>query len=60
MGDRWYRGWEDGQRLVYNLALLERLDACYVPVPEIPAELLRGATSSTMPPPPVRTASTGE
>lgn len=35
-GDRssqWRRGWEDGQRLAYNLELLDRLKECFVPVP---------------------------
>ena len=35
-GDRsgtWRRGWEDGQRLAYNLELLRHLKDCFVPVP---------------------------
>jgi len=35
---RWRRGFDDGQRLVYNISLLERLDPCYVPVPAVPGE----------------------
>lgn len=29
----WNRGYEDGQRLAYNLELLRRLKGCFVPVP---------------------------
>ena len=36
--ERWRRGFDDGQRLVYNITLLERLDRCYVPVPAVPEE----------------------
>lgn len=32
----WERGYEDGQRLVYNLELLRRLPRCFVPVPPAP------------------------
>ena len=34
----WCAGFHDGQALVYNLAVLSRLTACYVEVPELPAE----------------------
>ena len=34
----WCAGFYDGQALVYNLAVLSRLPACYVDVPELPAE----------------------
>jgi hypothetical protein len=34
----WCAGFFDGQALVYNLAVLSRLPACYVDVPELPAE----------------------
>jgi len=34
----WCAGFYDGQALVYNLAVLSRLPACYVEVPELPAE----------------------
>jgi hypothetical protein len=30
----WNRGYEDGQRLAYNLELLRRLKDCFVPVPQ--------------------------
>lgn len=30
----WKRGYEDGQRLAWNLELLRRLKECFVPVPE--------------------------
>jgi hypothetical protein len=61
MSQSWLRGWEDGQRLVYSLAMLNRLDACYVPVPDIPAELLEleSATSSTREAAPVRSVRSG-
>ncbi len=36
---RWRRGYEDGQRLVYSIVLLERLEGCYVPVPPVPGEI---------------------
>jgi hypothetical protein len=32
-GSQWRRGWEDGQRLAYNLELLDRLKECFVLVP---------------------------
>jgi hypothetical protein len=32
----WKRGYEDGQRLGWNLALLRRLKECFVPVPAPP------------------------
>jgi hypothetical protein len=35
---RFRRGFEDGQRLVYHITLVERLDRCYVPVPEVPQD----------------------
>jgi len=31
--DEWRRGWQDGQRLVFDLELLRRLPRCFVPVP---------------------------
>lgn len=33
----WRRGYEDGQRLAYNLELARRLGDCFVPVPPPPA-----------------------
>lgn len=30
----WKRGYEDGQRLAYNVELLRKLKGCFVPVPE--------------------------
>jgi len=36
---RWRKGYEDGQRLVYSIVLLERLEGCYVPVPLVPGEI---------------------
>ncbi|MDX2438252.1 MAG: hypothetical protein QNL88_14540 [Acidobacteriota bacterium] len=33
---RWRDGWEDGQELVFNVLLAERLQACRVPVPPAP------------------------
>jgi hypothetical protein len=36
----WRKGYEDGQRLVYSIVLLERLEGCYVPVPSVPGETL--------------------
>ncbi len=35
--DDWQRGYEDGQRLSWNLELLSRLGSCFVPVPPPPA-----------------------
>lgn len=32
-GSNWKRGYEDGQRLAYNLELIHRLRECFVPVP---------------------------
>ncbi|HYN19705.1 MAG TPA: hypothetical protein VE078_02015, partial [Thermoanaerobaculia bacterium] len=32
-GSDWRRGYEDGQRLAWNLELLRKLKSCYVPVP---------------------------
>jgi hypothetical protein len=32
-GSDWRRGYEDGQRLAWNLALLRKLRGCFVPVP---------------------------
>jgi hypothetical protein len=34
----WCDGYHDGQALIYNLAILSRLPACYVEVPELPEE----------------------
>jgi hypothetical protein len=34
--DLWRRGYEDGQRLVYNLELVRRLPDCFVPIPPAP------------------------
>jgi hypothetical protein len=31
--EQWRHGYADGQRLLYNIELLERLETCYVPVP---------------------------
>jgi hypothetical protein len=36
---RWRKGYDDGQRLVYSIVLLERLEGCYVPVPPVPGEI---------------------
>ncbi len=36
--ETWCAGFHDGQALVYSLAILSRLPACYVEVPELPAE----------------------
>jgi len=36
---RWRKGYEDGQRLVYSIVLLEKLEGCYVPVPHVPGEI---------------------
>jgi hypothetical protein len=33
----WCDGYEDGQRLLYSIALVRRLSACYVAVPPIPS-----------------------
>ena len=33
---KWRRGYDDGQRLVYGIIVLERIDQCYVPVPPVP------------------------
>jgi hypothetical protein len=35
---RWKEGFKDGQELVFNLLLADRLDACYVPVPALPVD----------------------
>lgn len=35
-GSDWKRGYEDGQRLGWNLELLRRLKECFVPVPATP------------------------
>jgi hypothetical protein len=35
-GSKWKRGYEDGQRLGWNLELLRRLKECFVPVPAGP------------------------
>ena len=46
--ERWRRGYEDGQRMMHGIRLLERLDACYVPVPPVPDEAaLSDASVST-------------
>jgi hypothetical protein len=34
----WCAGYYDGQALVYHLAIVSRLPACYVDVPELPAD----------------------
>ena len=34
----WCAGYHDGQALIYSLAVLSRLPACYVEVPALPAE----------------------
>jgi hypothetical protein len=36
--ERWCDGYHDGQRLLYNIALVRRLSACYVEPPPLPAE----------------------
>jgi hypothetical protein len=41
--ERWRRGYEDGQRLVHSILLLERLDHCYVTVPPVPGEGSQGS-----------------
>lgn len=33
---RWREGWEDGQELIFNVLLAERLQSCRVPVPPAP------------------------
>jgi len=43
----WRRGWDDGQRLVYGLAVWERLERCYVAVPPVPGEALPASDSLT-------------
>ncbi len=46
--ERWRRGYEDGQRMMHGIRLLERLDGCYVPVPPVPDEAaLSDASVST-------------
>lgn len=32
---RWRDGWDDGQELVFNLLVANRLQSCFVPVPEV-------------------------
>jgi hypothetical protein len=32
---RWKEGWEDGQDLIFNLLVAERLQACTVPIPAV-------------------------
>jgi hypothetical protein len=32
---RWKEGWEDGQDLIFNLLIAQRLQACMVPVPAV-------------------------
>jgi hypothetical protein len=32
---RWKEGWEDGQDLIFNLLIAQRLQACLVPVPAV-------------------------
>ena len=32
---RWRAGWDDGQALVYNVLVANRLQACFVPVPPV-------------------------
>jgi hypothetical protein len=34
----WVDGWDDGQELVFNILLAQRLEGCFVPVPEVPAD----------------------
>jgi hypothetical protein len=49
---QWRKGYEDGQRLVYSIVLLERLEGCYVPVPSVPGEfepVTRDVTSARTP-----------
>ncbi len=36
-GSDWRRGYEDGQRLAWNLELMRRLKRCFVPVPAAPS-----------------------
>jgi hypothetical protein len=33
---RWQNGWDDGQRLIFNVLLADRLRGCSVPVPAVP------------------------
>ncbi len=33
---RWRDGWQDGQELIFNVLLAERLQTCRVPVPPVP------------------------
>ncbi len=33
---RWQSGWDDGQRLIFNVLLADRLRGCTVPVPAVP------------------------
>jgi hypothetical protein len=47
--ERWRRGYADGQRLVYHIYLVERLDRCYVDVPALPNEAGREMTSRRIP-----------
>ena len=35
---RWREGWEDGQELVFDLALVDRLRGCYVQPPPMPPQ----------------------
>lgn len=44
--DTWKQGYDHGQQLVYSLALLERLGACYVEVPPLPDGAAQAATAS--------------
>ena len=34
---RWRDGWDDGQELVFNVLIANRLQGCFVPVPPIAA-----------------------
>ncbi|HXV75840.1 MAG TPA: hypothetical protein VD788_05920 [Candidatus Polarisedimenticolaceae bacterium] len=43
---RWLRGFADGQRLVYYIELIDRLESCYLPLPPLPVETAAEASAS--------------
>ena len=45
----WREGYDDGQRLLYNIAVMERIEACYVDVPPVPETTSGDLTSATAP-----------
>ncbi|MDX1389008.1 MAG: hypothetical protein R3344_07445 [Acidobacteriota bacterium] len=47
--ERWRRGFEDGQKMMHGIRLLERLDGCYVPVPPVPDEAALSDASVSAP-----------